>query len=135
MDQELIYCQAVYISTIVSATVISVAKFSVLILFRRIFGPDKTFKLNLLVLGTISAAWWVAASLGAALRCQPVQSQYDPLIQGHCYSVQHFFIAVEVPNCLLDFAIVALPISVIRRLHLPLKHKITLSLIFLLGSL
>ena len=83
----------------------------------------------------MSIAWWIGASLGAALRCTPVKSQFEPLIQGKCYNVQRFFIAVEIPNCLLDFVIVVMPLGVIQGLHLQLKHKITLSFIFLLGSL
>ncbi|KAL9136914.1 MAG: hypothetical protein Q9175_001872 [Cornicularia normoerica] len=129
-----IQLKATYAATIFSASAISVAKFSILMLYRRTFSTDKRFQLAVLIVAIMSIAWWVAASLGAALRCTPVESQLNPLIQGKCYNVQHFFIAVEIPNCLLDFAIVAMPIGVIQGLHLQLKHKITLCFIFLLGS-
>lgn len=104
-------------------------------LYRRTFSPDRLFQVAVLAAGMVAIAWWVAASLGAALRCTPAESQFNPLIQGKCYDVQNFFMAVEVPNCLLDFAIVAMPLAVIQSLHLQLKHKVTLSVIFLLGSL
>lgn len=103
--------------------------------YRRAFGGDKRLRLAIFIVGAMSVAWWIAASLGAALRCTPVESQLNPLVKGDCYNVQRFFISVEIPNCLLDFAIVAMPIGVIQGLHLQRKHKITLSLIFLLGSL
>ena len=134
-DPTLTVEQATYAATILSASTISIAKFSILVLYRRTFSSTKRFQLAVLVAAILSVAWWLGASLGAALRCTPVKSQFDPLIRGNCYNVQHFFIAVEVPNCLLDFAIVAMPIGVIQGLHLQLKHKITLCFIFLLGSL
>ena len=104
-------------------------------LYRRTFGTDKRFQGAVLIVGIMCIAWWLGASLGAALRCSPVQSQLNVSIPGKCYNVQRFFIAVEIPNCLLDFVIVAMPVGVIQGLHLQLKHKITLSFIFLLGSL
>ena len=104
-------------------------------LYRRTFSADKTFQRAVLIVGIMSIAWWIGASFGAALRCTPVKSQFNPLIPGKCYNVQHFFIAVEIPNCLLDFAIVAMPLGVIQGLQMQLKHKVTLCMIFLLGSL
>ena len=122
-------------ATLLSASTISVAKFSILLLYRRIFKSDKKFRVAVDIIGALCIAWWIGASLGAALRCSPVESSWNPFIVGHCYNIENFFIAVEVNNCILDWAIVTLPIGVIRGLQLHLRDKITLCFIFALGGL
>ena len=73
--------------------------------------------------------------LGVALRCLPVESQWNPLVPGKCYELQKVNIAIGILNSVIDIMIVTMPIRVIKDLHLPSKQKMILCFVFLLGSL
>ena len=65
----------------------------------------------------------------------PIAKSWDPLLPGYCFNLSDFAVAIEVPNSLLDFVIVALPVRVIKQLQLSVGNKITLSVVFVLGGL
>lgn len=79
--------------------------------------------------------WWIASILPVIFVCTPIRKSWDPLISGTCIDLGTYLLGVEIPNCILDFVIVFLPLLVIQKLKLALLHKIVLSFIFAIGSL
>ena len=126
-----------YIATLFSAATISCAKFSALLMYVRIFNTDPNFRIWVRITGLFCLAWLFGASFGAAFRCTPIQSQWNIMLvpKSKCYKIQNFFLSVEVPNCILDIVVVALPIFMINKLQLSFKHKILLGFSFVLGGL
>ena len=99
------------------------------------FYNHKRFRIATTIVGVLCLFWFIAATIGVALKCIPVQKSWNPMISGTCYSFQVFMVAIEVPNSVLDFVIVGLPVDVIKGLKLPLRHKIALCFVFVLGGL
>ena len=108
-----------------------------LLLYARIFYRDRIFRISVIISGIAAITWLICSIVVFTLRCRPVYYAWDPfqVLGPSCYSLQLLFIATEVPNCLLDFLIVGLPIAIIHRLNLRRKDKFMLSFVFLLGGL
>lgn len=97
------------------------------------------------ITGLLCLAWWIAATVAVALPCIPVQKAWEPQTwsyipglpetPGRCYAYREFYLSIEVPNCVLDFWVVALPIFQIQKLQLSLRYKISISFIFVLAGL
>lgn len=102
---------------------------------------DKAIKIT----GLLALAWWIAATIALVLPCIPVQKTWEPQTwssipglpktPGYCYSYKDLYLAIAVPNCILDLWVVAMPVFKIRQLQLPLRYKISISFIFVLAGL
>ncbi|KAN0066797.1 hypothetical protein V8E54_015086, partial [Elaphomyces granulatus] len=78
---------------------------------------------------------WATFSIAAILQCRPVAYWWDKTIQGGvCFDAQVFFRAMSVPNIATDVMMLALPITSLMQLRLPLFKKIALCFIFLTGG-
>ena len=132
----MISTQALYIDTYFAVLTISAAKFSVLALYYRIFSVHRGFRRAVIAAGIVSLLWLLATLILSIWKCVPIQAAWNPLIaHAKCYNIQRVFLITETINCVTDLAIVCLPIGMVRQLQLPLRHKIALSLVFLLGGL
>ena len=91
----------------------------------------------LILVGVASLLWLIGTFIMAIFRCVPVRAAWDPLLiaQAKCYNFELAFLVTETINCVMDFVIVCMPLFVIRQLQLSLRHKFSISLIFLLGGL
>lgn len=87
------------------------------------------------LLGLLCLLWFIVATLGVTLRCIPIKKNWAPNVDGKCIKLQYFMVGFEVPNATIDFIMIALPIRVIKDLHLPLFDKIALCITFMLGGL
>lgn len=86
----------------------------------------------------INLLWWLGCTFALIGACTPVKDYWDPLARAlgtaKCIKLDAFVIAAEIPESLLDFVIIGLPVGVLRKLQLPLRHKIPLVLIFAMGG-
>lgn len=116
-----------------SVTTTAAAKISVLCLYRRVF-PITSISRASLAVGLLVVACWLTSIFGAIFRCIPVQAAWQKLLPARCINFAAFFLGVELFNCTLDIIILSMPIPVIRGLQMPLRRKIQLIIIFLLGG-
>lgn len=77
----------------------------------------------------------VVGIIGDCLYCIPMQSFWDPLVEGHCFNFDIWFLVMEIIDLLLDVGILCLPLRMIAGLHLPMRKRVMLVGIFLLGGL
>lgn len=111
-------------------------KSSLILLYWRIFGVSRDFRKVLLVAWTIVILYFIANLLAAIFECKPVAAYWDHTIPGaKCVDTVAFYRWNGVANLLIDFMILTLTVPMIWRLSLKLKQKITLTGLFLLGSL
>ena len=89
----------------------------------------------LIIVGLASVAWLITGLGLGIFRCIPIYAAWDPLIPAQCYDLELAFVVTESINCAMDLTIVCLPVLVLKKLQLPLRHKIGISFIFLLGGL
>ena len=86
-------------------------------------------------LAMLVVAWFLVNNLLGAFQCTPARKAWNPEIPGRCINYLNFFIGMQVPNIVLDGAILALPVVVVSRLQMSKKKKISVVAIFLLGGL
>jgi hypothetical protein len=114
---------------------ISFAKLSIVSLYYRVFAVSETFRKWALIVGATVVIWMIACTLTTLLHCIPPEAVWNPRLHGRCVNFVLFFEIIEPINCFQDLVIALMPISVISGLHLDLKQKLSVSVIFLLGSL
>ena len=112
---------------------ITLAKYSILLFYSRIF-KEHYFKLALWATAGIVTAWFVAIELSVLLECIPIHSLWD-FGPGHCIDLQAFFLGSGIPNVILNTVILVLPLPMIWTLQIERSQKIALSSVFLLGGL
>lgn len=117
-----------YVAMPFSITAIATAKISVLCLYRRIF-TTQSFRQSSLMVGVGVVAYWVASVVCVLLQCVPIRKNWQPELQARCINTAALFLGLEL------FIMLFLPLRVIRDLHMPLKQRLQLGVIFLLGGL
>jgi len=126
--------QLYYISQILYVVVQALAKFSILLLYLRIF-LDKRFRL----VTKIAIGWMVchtiAFIIAVSFQCTPVKTVWDITVPVHCFNSQAFVYSAAGFSIVEDFFIMLLPISQLKDLNLDLKKKVALMFMFALGSL
>ena len=112
-------------------------KTSILLFYLRLFGTRKGFRRTLYATEALILAWFIATLFPAIFRCNPLQDAFemDPAILAHCIHVNPYFITTSTVNVVLDFWVLAIPLSVFWTLQLSPRRKVVLSGIFLLGLL
>ncbi|KAF7595557.1 hypothetical protein BBP40_005592 [Aspergillus hancockii] len=115
---------------------ISLAKISVCLFLHRIF-QSRTFRIINYTLIGISAAIAVTWALVDGLRCMPVHLAWEGWANeepGTCID----FIDAILGNCLVnifvDAIIIVMPVYEVSKLQLPLQKKLSVGLMFVVGS-
>ncbi|KAI9154736.1 Satratoxin biosynthesis SC13 cluster protein [Paramyrothecium foliicola] len=116
--------------------VITAAKLSILWLYHTIFAVDQVFRRIIYVTAGICILWFVITTLVLIFQCNPVRVLWtEPIQDIKCIKPQGLLLGYELTNFFLDVLVLCLPIWVIRKLKLPTTKKISIVVIFLLGSL
>ncbi|KAF2446030.1 hypothetical protein P171DRAFT_520721 [Karstenula rhodostoma CBS 690.94] len=125
----------VFIGIFLMSIILTLCRFSVLFLYNRLFGVYTTFRKILVVCGVASLMWPVTIWFGTTFRCSPVKGSWKLHIGAKCvFDIEHLFIGTEPINAVLDVLLVILPINKIKILQLPLRERIGLAVVFLLGG-
>ncbi|KFY32527.1 hypothetical protein V493_00117 [Pseudogymnoascus sp. VKM F-4281 (FW-2241)] len=122
-----------YVSQILYVIVQSLAKFSILFLFLRVF-PSHKFRLVVKICIGWMVGHTVAFVLVVTFQCVPVKAVWDHSIQGTCTNSQAFVYAAAGFSIFEDFVIMLLPIWELKDLSLNSKKKLALMFLFALGS-
>ncbi|KAF7864459.1 hypothetical protein EAF04_006593 [Stromatinia cepivora] len=112
---------------------VTLAKFSVLCLYARIFNINATFRLALWVTGAINLAWTFFVMISGIFQCNPVEKAWKPLIPGHCIDFYAWYITIAATSFFVDLIVLILPMPLLFKLRLRLPRKILVTLLFLLG--
>ena len=110
-------------------------KFSTLLLYRRIFGSDKSLRIACWVVAGFVTCYSIAQIFESIFQCTPVRKAWQPETPGTCLNV---FVAATTPavfNVVADFATVCLPMPLIWGLQMRWGRKIQVLGIFMLSSL
>ena len=129
------YDQAAYIGTVFAPSPTGFARFSLLFLYSRIFSVNRRFRTAVTIVIVINALWWIACTIPLIALCVPIEAVFNPLVKGTCINTDVYVLAAEIPDIMLDFAVMALPLREIRKLQMPLRQKIGVSIIIAMGAL
>ncbi|KAL8775533.1 MAG: hypothetical protein Q9209_000029 [Squamulea sp. 1 TL-2023] len=112
----------------------STTKISILLFYIQLF-PTKVFRIAAYSLIVVVTIWMIQQVLAILLLCRPISINWDASVTGTCGNVAANCMAGAGVNTLTDILILILPMPIIWRLHVPLRNKLILSLIFGFGSL
>lgn len=80
-------------------------------------------------------AWGIAVFFATLFQCNPVAGNWDKNIPGsHCL-LDHILLKLSIPNAVLDWFVLLLPIVVVWKLQVSIDRKLALTAIFLVGAL
>ncbi|RAL67379.1 hypothetical protein DID88_008135 [Monilinia fructigena] len=142
LGRHLVYIQPVHIETgliILFSNYffwpigVTLAKFSVLCLYARIFNVNYTFRIALWITGAINLAWTIFVIISGIFQCTPVKKAWKPLLPGHCIDFYAWYIAIAATSFFVDLIILILPMPLLFKLRLSLTRKVCVTLLFLLG--
>lgn len=113
------------------------AKASLLLLYYRVFAPNKLMRF--LIISGIAFAFvvyiLVMIPLMAYYCAPPIGHEWDLMVLKSCRRTLVFGVVQAVTNLILDLYILALPIPVVLRLQLPTRKKVGILAIFMTGLL
>ena len=128
-----------FVGIFLMSTILTLARFSVLLLYYRLFGIYSNFRTALIIVGLASIAWMLTVWFVTIFRCNPISAAWNIFLvaegQAHCLTQETIFLITETINAILDISLVCLPISKIQNIQLPLRDKIGLGLVFITGGL
>ena len=128
--------QAMYFSNVFGTFPTTMGRFSLLMLYNRIFQSDRSFYVAVRIVGILNSLIYVGCTVAIGFRCAPTGKMWNPVAQGQCFhSSKALVVALAFLDSLLDFMVMILPISVLRRLQMSWRRKINVAMIFAIGGL
>jgi hypothetical protein len=113
---------------------IAAVKFSILLLYKRLF-PVGRFHVVCHIMMGFTMAWAITALLIPVLQCVPLEAMWNPLVPGTCINISAALVTMGALNAVTDVIILAMPIPYIWNLHTSKSQKLQLLGVFLTGGL
>lgn len=129
-DQRQMYLAA----SVIEPAILFASKLSVLLLLRRIF-PVRRFVWTANVLIAIIVCWFVSNEIASFTICRPFDSFWNTAVSQQCGNQHLLDIVTPVPWIVTDFAVLLAPVPLIWKLCMPIKQRVSLVSIFLIGVL
>ncbi len=124
-----------YAFEILAQLAILCTKFSLLLLYRRIF-ITRAFKIATIVVGTIILIWHGSFILAFVFQCTPVSAAWNPIAPtSACIDKIRLWLAYAISDILTDSIVLSMPGPAVWQLQLPKRQKVAVSGTFLLGAL
>ena len=110
------------------------AKASILYLYHRVFSVSPRFTKTLWAVGIFVFGYSSVQALGSTIQCFPLRADWEPVQHHWCMNLDVAGTILGACNVLTDFIILFLPIQPLWQLQRPLKEKIEIMAMFLLGG-
>lgn len=107
-------------------------KFSILLLYRRIF-PSRQFRKGLLGVFAVVVGWFFASLFCSIFNCYPISKSWDPSISGFCINYGTVTLVIGISNILIDFTLLGLPMPLLWGLKMSTRKKVLLTSMFAVG--
>ena len=112
-------------------------KLSILLQLKQLFCPPGRnmtwYLIQLLVWSNL--LFYIADTCVEIWECIPRSKIWDRMVPGRCVNINAAFFATAAVNVVSDFLMLALPVSNVWNLQMPVKRKIAISGVFLFGGL
>ncbi|KAF1977223.1 hypothetical protein BU23DRAFT_436533, partial [Bimuria novae-zelandiae CBS 107.79] len=135
-DHDVLYLKLAFGTSILYFTISSTTKLGILLMYNRIFNVSNSFRAQLYAASALVIGWWIGCTVAAFTNCIPlkwswVNSFADPQ---YCFDYNLFWMASGACEIVLDVMILAMPVSVVVRMKMSWRRKITVLGIFALGA-
>lgn len=130
------FAQAVLVTECLYTPASTAIKFSILLLYRRLF-PSKKFRKVLWAIAGFLVFFALAQMLSVIIQCIPVAALWNRMAypNAHCGNYNIALIVFAVVNALSDIVILSLPMPLLWHLHTNKTRRKQLIGIFGLGGL
>ena len=108
-------------------------KAAILIFYKTVFSV-RSFRIASIVMLGVVAAWTIAFFFANLLNCYPVTPYIEPFYGNNCINGLPVWWSTGITDAIIDMAILIMPIPTILKLQLPLKQKIAIIGLFVLGA-
>jgi hypothetical protein len=108
-------------------------KLSVLCFYLRIFTIIPTLKLAIWATSILIILYWIVATITIVTQCHPIPHYWNSSISGTCLDEFKLIVGLAIPNIVLDFVVLLLPVIPLWRLQMDHRHKMGLLVVFILG--
>ncbi len=128
--------QTEFACQLLSLGALTFTKLSILLFYHRIF-RNQIFHKLIWVLGVMVVVWGISFFFATLFECYPI-SQVWTTFYGQprkCYDYLPMFFATVITNMIMDIMILTIPWPMIWKLQMPLRQKVAVTGIFLLGGL
>jgi len=112
-------------------------KFSIIFCYCRIFGINKN-RLPMYLVGGLTGVYSIWSILQTLLQCLPIAAGWRvryPHPGDRCISGRIYFLSLAIPNVILDWALLLLPLPFVFTLRMSNIRKFEVSLLFILGGM
>ncbi|KAH7305265.1 hypothetical protein B0I35DRAFT_444256 [Stachybotrys elegans] len=110
-------------------------KTSILFSYNRIFGHNRMTRIHIYILLGLSWAWGIATFFVTIFQCTPIEKAWKPMIPGTCIDLLSYLWGNSVPNFIIDWLILAIPILPVWRLQMRGVQKSLVAGSLALGSI
>ena len=116
------------------------AKVSLLLFFHRIFRVDLKFRIASWIIGFVVEVWSTVTLLLMIFSCHPIEANWDVQLylspKTHCQPKAYDVINIHgFCNIITDFALLFLPLPMLRKLQMNKMKKVSILAIFVAGTL
>lgn len=131
------YTKITFSTTVLYFFITCTTKFSLLLLLHRIFGINRSFRIQIYIVEAAVVAFWISATVADCLNCVPLEWTWkngnaDPR---YCINYNTFWLVTGIFESVIDLAILALPLGMVSTLQLNRSKKFGVAGVFLLGGL
>ncbi|PQE13018.1 integral membrane protein [Rutstroemia sp. NJR-2017a BBW] len=134
-----VFTDFLWIGSLHYPLVITMVKLSILSFYLSMFTVEKSFRIAAWIVVCLCVMWGIGTMYLTAFGCKPIVAAYDLTLRlkptTHCFPYGLIVLVFELSNAILDAIILILPIFIIHILHLPLRKKVLLVLLFWTGGL
>lgn len=136
-QDDIDYTRLSFFSAILYFTTVSTTKLSILLMYKRIFSIDRSFRLQIMALIVITAGFWISMTVSNLLNCIPIEMSWIPSDDEskYCFNYNVYWLACGIVECILDLVILIMPVRVVYGLKLSQGRRIAVAGVFLLGVL
>ncbi|KAI0115956.1 hypothetical protein GGR51DRAFT_546232 [Nemania sp. FL0031] len=128
------FVKILWVYMLIWATGVFSVKIGILLFYWRVFQRTASFRLGAMIVTFISTGIFLSNFFSFTFQCFPVQTFWDPDLDGHCINQNAFYLASAIINVFGDIAVLSLPLPIIWNLQASRSKKWSLSFLFLLGA-
>ncbi|KAF2107987.1 hypothetical protein BDV96DRAFT_672450 [Lophiotrema nucula] len=135
-SRDVFYLKLAFATSVFYFTIAGATKLGILLMYYRIFNISTSFRYQLFVTSGLVIGWWVGCTVATLTNCIPLKWSWINSFADlrYCFNYNDFWMASGACEVFLDVLILTMPVSVVIRMRLSLKRKLTVLGIFLLGG-
>jgi len=130
------FAKAVLITEVLYTPATTAIKFSILLMYRRLF-PIRKVRISTTTIACFLVVFALVLMLSVIIQCTPVAALWDPANHpgAHCDDYAPALLVFAIVNAITDVVVLCLPMPILWNLHVPKERRWQLIGLFCLGGL